>query len=90
MKLPPLTSPNPTFDAMVKATPVGMASWAGGGPPKATCGGCAHWAGAPRDTKPAICNKAWRLFKRPPPKTGSRIPARTPACRFYESAKSLQ
>jgi hypothetical protein len=38
-----LTEPNPELAALVKATPPGMAHWAGTGPAGKVCRDCAAW-----------------------------------------------
>src|SRR4051794_17086014 len=58
----------------------GMAHFAGGGPPGATCVHCAHWQ-RPAPNQKHICQKFIELTPRGPAKP---VPGRTPACKYFE------
>jgi hypothetical protein len=89
---PHLTSANPELDRLIRATPPGMAHWAGTGPAGTVCEGCAHFGyrEVKRDKttgdvlstvrKTERCGKFYELMKR----SGDRISPRTPSCRHFQ------
>src|SRR5262245_35084464 len=88
-----LTEPNPELAALQKATPDGMAHWAGTGPAGSTCGGCMYFAGRRQklekgfgDLQPGRCRKfarmiraAWRTSHAPL----LAVEPTTPSCRHW-------
>jgi hypothetical protein len=88
--MPHLTSIDPELDKRVKATPPGMAHWAGTGPDGATCGQCRHYG---YDTplrnahdnvigtveKLNSCRRFFELMRR----HGKPLPPLTPSCRHF-------
>jgi hypothetical protein len=88
---PNLTTINPEFDRLVKATPPGMAHWAGTGPTNTTCEQCKHYGySAPirnglGDTistvkKDKCCRKFFDLMRC----HGKPLLPSTPSCRHYQ------
>jgi len=92
---PYLSAPNDEFDRLVRRTPPGMMFWAGTcTDPKATCGGCQHFgysvpirnsAGNALETReyPSRC----ALFNKHTKEHSKKLPAGTPACRYFEPKK---
>jgi len=83
-------TPHP-LQALIDATPPGMAHWAGTGPTGATCRECSFWVrqGNPRHKRdeagllqPRRCKKYTALNHGEQMLTG--VPASTPACRYFQ------
>jgi hypothetical protein len=81
-----MKSTNPDLEAQIKATPDGMAHWAGSGPDNRSCRECNFFEG--RDyyangggLKPAPCRKYQMLRNG---RRGGRIPWYTKACKYFE------
>jgi hypothetical protein len=73
-----LTSLDPEFDKRVRATPEGMAHWAGTGPEGTCCGDCVFlvkrgWLGYG-------CEKYMRMMGHTPQ---TALPRQTPSCRHF-------
>ena len=81
-----LSEPNLELARLVRATPHGMAHWAGTGPVGATCGRCTHYGYFDQNgrRKPNGCARYFALMhahgKYPLPET-------TPACKYFEQAE---
>lgn len=80
-----LTEPNQELARLVRATPHGMAHWAGTGPAGATCGRCTHygysvWTGHRKPNNCALYYSRMGVHGRRP------LPETTPSCKYFESA----
>jgi hypothetical protein len=76
-----LTEPNPELAALVKATPPGMAHWAGTGPTEKVCRDCAAWVLVGRVR---LCEKYKRMMGKDEWETKKVIPSDTAACKYFE------
>jgi hypothetical protein len=74
-----LTSTNPALEAAYRATPPGMAHWAGSGPVGRTCGQCLYLVGHKR--KHHRCYKYFQLMGR----WSGEIARVTASCRHFEA-----
>jgi hypothetical protein len=77
-----LTEPNTELALLIKATPAGMAHWAGTGPNGATCRECEHYDyfDAKMKRHPNGCVLYYANMRA---NCKTPIPARTPACWFF-------
>lgn len=89
------TQPDADLGAKIKATPSGMAFWAGTGPDLMTCRQCrffdhqnSYYAKSGMRggiLKPARCKKFSLLAQR----NGDKIPHDTRACKYFEQSEKI-
>jgi hypothetical protein len=77
-----LTEPNPVLAKFIRATPHGMAHWAGTGPTGAMCGQCANfgyfdWNGRHKPNGCALYFALTGVHGKHP------LPEVTPACKYF-------
>ncbi len=89
-----LTQPDAELGERIRATPDGMAFWAGSGPAGKTCRECSHWSGGSRsaetgDLNDARCDQYARMTRAAllienAPRYD--IPHATAACKYFDAA----
>jgi hypothetical protein len=82
-----LTEPNPELAKLIRATPHGMAHWAGTGPAGASCDRCAHYGYFDQNgrRKPNGCAL---YFARTGVHGRDQLPKGTPACKYFNEKQA--